>query len=185
MLYIFDRDGTLSITRSGKPCPNDLGDQELLPMVEMDLRELSRNIDTRIAVASNQGGVSIGHMSQFMAWATFLELEQMLQVELFEVAISCFHQRGRYSQYFADQNKPKPNLVRYLLDRAGALAKEAIFVGNEFADEEAARRAGVKFCWAHKFFKWSPHFVVRTQAGYYPKEWLDKWHRYKEGVLCF
>ncbi|MEU4838083.1 HAD family hydrolase [Nocardia testacea] len=41
--------------------------------------------------------------------------------------------------------KPRPDIVRIALDRAGTVAGSAIFVGDTVWDAEAARRAGVDF----------------------------------------
>lgn len=41
--------------------------------------------------------------------------------------------------------KPRPDIVRTALDRSGATADTAIFVGDTVWDAEAARRAGVPF----------------------------------------
>ncbi|WP_040793729.1 HAD family hydrolase [Nocardia paucivorans] len=41
--------------------------------------------------------------------------------------------------------KPRPDIVRIALDRSGAGATEAIFVGDTVWDAEACRRAGVPF----------------------------------------
>ncbi|NUS91641.1 MAG: HAD family hydrolase [Nocardia sp.] len=41
--------------------------------------------------------------------------------------------------------KPRPDIVRVALDRAGTEAAAAVFVGDTVWDAEAARRAGVRF----------------------------------------
>ena len=50
--------------------------------------------------------------------------------------------------------KPKPLMLVRLMHRFGARRDETLFVGDMERDEEAARRAGVRFQWAHEFFGW-------------------------------
>lgn len=48
--------------------------------------------------------------------------------------------------------KPKPLMLIRLIHRFQVRPDETLFVGDMDRDEEAARRAGVSFLWAHEFF---------------------------------
>jgi D-glycero-D-manno-heptose 1,7-bisphosphate phosphatase len=48
--------------------------------------------------------------------------------------------------------KPKPLMLVRMLHRFRTRRDETLFVGDMKRDEEAARRAGVRFLWAHEFF---------------------------------
>jgi phosphoglycolate phosphatase-like HAD superfamily hydrolase len=55
-------------------------------------------------------------------------------------------------------------LVR-LMHRFGARRDETLFVGDMERDEEAARRAGVRFQWAHEFFGWDAPAEKMSEGG--------------------
>jgi D-glycero-D-manno-heptose 1,7-bisphosphate phosphatase len=50
--------------------------------------------------------------------------------------------------------KPEPEMLLRLMRRFAAAPAETLFVGDMDRDEEAARRAGTRFMWAHEFFGW-------------------------------
>jgi histidinol phosphatase-like enzyme len=52
--------------------------------------------------------------------------------------------------------KPKPLMLVRLMHRFRVRRDETLFVGDMERDKEAARRAGVRFLWAHEFFNWPP-----------------------------
>ena len=153
-LYIFDADGTLRRTTvPGQPCPNRPGDWELIPGVRERLAEIDWE-GARFAVASNQGGVGMGYLTLEMAYDL-----------LADMVLAAF---GRPAPPGAIEvcphaphagcgcRKPSPEMLTRLMHRFGARRDETLFVGDMDRDEEAARRAGVRFAWAHDFFGWKP-----------------------------
>lgn len=62
-LYIFDKDGTICRSKSGKQFINSPEDQELIPGVKEKINEL-KAYDHKIAIASNQGDVAFGIITQ-------------------------------------------------------------------------------------------------------------------------
>lgn len=196
MLYIFDRDGTLTITKSGRPCPNNLNDQELLPGVATKLKELKES-GHFLGIASNQGGVGWGYMTEEGAFAISAETKGLLEPKDWiwgRVGENPFISAYKMSFYKADSQEvrrgvslaPKPSpamllsIISSLRGEKGCEKENTVFVGNAFSDEEAARRAGVKYEWAHEFFKWPDGFVELTSHGYSPAMWLKKNKLFKE-----
>ncbi|HKO15342.1 MAG TPA: HAD-IIIA family hydrolase [Gemmatimonadaceae bacterium] len=151
-LLIFDADGTLRRTTvSGRPCPHAPDEWELLPGVRDTLATVdwtARGI--RLGIASNQDHVGYGLLAGMMA-------ERLLRDALdaatdgrvrdplirfcphrLDVACAC--------------RKPAPGLLLALLHAARVQREETLFVGDATVDAEAARRAGVRFHWAHEVF---------------------------------
>ena len=156
-LYIFDADGTLRRTiRPGLPCPNAPDDWELIPGVRERLSEIEWGPrGARFGVATNQGGVGLGYMSYEVARRL---IEDMI-VAAFGVHSSppraieiCPHA----PHLKCPCRKPKPLMLERLMRRFRARKDETLFIGDMDVDEEAARRAGVRFAWAQEFFGWGP-----------------------------
>ena len=157
-LYVFDADGTLRRTTvPGQPCPNKPGEWELIPGV----RERLAQIDwTRagFGVASNQGGVGTGYMSQEAAYQLLFD---MAAAALGSAPPAGSIEMCPHAPYLnCPCRKPKPLMLRRLMRRFRTTKGETLFVGDMERDKEAARRAGVRFLWAHEFFGWE-----RPDAG--------------------
>jgi D-glycero-D-manno-heptose 1,7-bisphosphate phosphatase len=149
-LYVFDADGTLRRTTvPGLPCPNAPGEWELIPGVRERLARINWG-GARFGVATNQGGVGLGYLS--LARARSL-LEEMV-VEAFGVGPPpgsieiCPHAPHAGCAC----RKPEPLMLLRLMRRFAVSAGETLYVGDMDRDEEAARRAGARFLWAHQFF---------------------------------
>lgn len=153
-LYIFDADGTLRYTTvPGQPCPNKPGEWALLPGVRERLARIDWGPEgARFGVASNQGGVGMGYIEKEVAFRLLAETaEEALgrpvppgSIEMCTCApyVNC------------DCRKPKPGMLLRLMHRFNVTRRETLFVGDMDKDEEAARRAGVRFMWARDFFGW-------------------------------
>ena len=182
MLYIFDLDGTLRVTKSGRPCPNTPDDQELLPGVREKIIALS-DAGHRVTAATNQGGVSFGFMSVEDSVKINDATNSLLDWRIDRIEVSYYHSKGKFCDQHQDRSKPKPNMLIALAAWAKARPRDILFVGDAFTDQRAARNAGVKFQWAHEFFGWLPGFVTETDFGFSPVEWLKKWERQKNSRL--
>ena len=154
-LYIFDADGTLRrSTVPGQPCPNRPGEWALLPGVKERLAQIDWGPPgkARFAVASNQGGVGLGYLPRAVAYRMLCETARE--------ALGCVPPPGAVEMCpHAPRagcvcRKPEPGMLLRLMRRFGARPEETLFVGDMERDEEAARRAGVSFAWAHDFFNW-------------------------------
>lgn len=178
-LYIFDRDGTLTVTKSGRPCPNSLSDQQKCGKVEKILGQLKEQ-GHLLAICSNQGGVSCGYLTPYEAWLIADETNRLFGRIFDDVVLSFYHPCGKDRNYYFDDAKPRPTMILQLMDRHGFLTSQTHFVGNAFTDREAAKRAKVDFHWAHKFFAWGHTAVVANEHGYHPTSWFERNKRFKE-----
>jgi D-glycero-D-manno-heptose 1,7-bisphosphate phosphatase len=153
-LYIFDADGTLRRTTvEGQPCPNKEGEWELIPGVRERLARIEwGRTGAHFGVASNQGGVGMGYFSYETAYALLLA---MATAALGRAPLEGAIQMCPHAPFAGCPcRKPKPLMLVRLMHRFAARRDETLFVGDMDRDEEAARRAGVRFAWAHEFFEW-------------------------------
>lgn len=154
-LYIFDADGTLRCsTVAGQPCPNGPGDWELIPGVRERLAGIAWGPPggASFGVATNQGGVGLGYLTQEMARGLLVEMvSQAFGANATHGAIElCPH----VPHAGCPCRKPEPEMLLRLMRRFRTTADETLFVGDMERDREAARRAGTRFMWAHEFFGW-------------------------------
>jgi D-glycero-D-manno-heptose 1,7-bisphosphate phosphatase len=151
-LYIFDADGTLRRTRvPGQPCPRAPDEWELIPGVAEQLHTMRWGPDGAfVGVASNQDQVGYGHLSEAMAHRLLMAMiERATGHRPPDAAIAlCPHRL----EVRCDCRKPGSAMLTRILEFYRIAPSEAVFVGDAPADAEAARRAGVRFVWAHDFF---------------------------------
>jgi D-glycero-D-manno-heptose 1,7-bisphosphate phosphatase len=156
-LYIFDADGTLRRTTvEGQPCPNKPGEWEVIPGVHERLAQIIWGMNgMHYGIASNQGGVGMGYMTYEMAYQLLADMV----VEAFGATAATFG-AIEICPHATHANcpcrKPKPLMLIRLMHRFRIGRNETLFVGDMDRDEEAARRAGVRFQWAHEFFNRQP-----------------------------
>lgn len=156
-LYIFDADGTLRrSTVAGQPCPNRDGQWELMPGVRerlavIDWREAG---GARFGIATNQGGVGLGYLSYATAHRLIVEMvRQAFGIE--QAPPGAIEICPHAPHLDCACRKPHPAMLLRLMRRFRAAEHETLYVGDMDKDEEAARRAGVRFMWADEFF--NPH----------------------------
>lgn len=155
-LYIFDADGTLRRTTvEGLPCPNGPGDWELIPGVRERLSQIEWGTGrAHFGIATNQGGVGVGHLT--------FETAHALLVEMVEQAFAIHPPQGSIEicphapHLGCPCRKPQPEMLLRLMHRFKVRRSETLFVGDMERDQEAARRAGIRFMWAHDFFGFPP-----------------------------
>lgn len=151
-LYIFDADGTLRRTTvPGQPTPDHDGEWELLPKVKERLNKiLSKEEDAMIGIASNQGGVELGYLSEKQA--------RKLLNDLYTELTGKIPPKGMV-QLCPDFNKPsecrkpKPGMLQEIIKHASVSPEQTIFIGDHEDDRLAAKNAGIKFMWAKDFFR--------------------------------
>ncbi len=154
-LYVFDADGTLRRTTvHGLPCPNGPGEWELIPGVRERLAQIEWGEGgARFGIATNQGGVGAGYFSLGQARALLVEM-------VFE-AFGVMPPPGSIEicphapHWGCACRKPEPLMLQRLMRRYKVSPQETLYVGDMDRDEEAARRAGVRFMWAKDFFGWA------------------------------
>jgi D-glycero-D-manno-heptose 1,7-bisphosphate phosphatase len=151
-LYIFDADGTLRWTTvAGQKYPLAAHEWRLMPGVTQKLAAIPWAEDGPwLAIASNQNGVARGELGENTA-------RQLMHDMLFE-ALGHVPPRTRIEMCICDESldctcrKPEPGLLLRLIAHFGVRPEETLFVGDLAIDQEAARRANVRFVWAHEFF---------------------------------
>lgn len=150
-LYIFDKD-TICRSKSGEKFINSPDDQELFPGVKEKVDEL-KAYSHKIAIASNQGGVAFGYMTQGMAYKIMEHASRLIEADKF---IFCpYHPKGTVRAWSIESNyrKPGPGMIFSLITTFAIKIKEVIFIGDRPEDKQAAKNAGVKFAWADDFFE--------------------------------
>lgn len=153
-LYLFDADGTLRRTTvEGQVCPNKPGEWEIIPGVRERLSKITWGEGgARFGIASNQGGVGLGYFSYEMAYGLLADMV----VEAFNISRPVPPGSIEVCPHAPHANcpcrKPKPLMLVRLMHRFGARRDETLFVGDMDRDQEAARRARVRFLWANEFF---------------------------------
>lgn len=163
VLYIFDLDQTLVRPVEGLKVPNSIREQVIIPGV-VEHCALLREDGAKLAIASNQGGVSLGICSLAEAQERVKDVAD--KIGAVHWMISIFHEGatkdmsrfhipyvGTVAQPY--YRKPQPGMILHLMMQLRAVAPETLFVGDQESDCEAARNAGVQFAWAKDFFGWS------------------------------
>lgn len=157
-LVVFDADDTLRKTRSGDFYPVTHQDWVLLPKVRERIAKL--HPETRLAIASNQSGVSMGKLTYNRANALLTACadaafpEKALRLVLF-----CPHPR----QGGCDCRKPQPGMLLQAATAFQVSPEESLFVGDMQTDRDAADHAGFWFQWAHDFFDWPRGRILPRQ----------------------
>ncbi|MFO0626497.1 MAG: HAD-IIIA family hydrolase [Polyangiales bacterium] len=143
---LLDFDGTLRRTRSGEKYPRTPDDLEILPGRAEALRAW-RDAGYRLLGVSNQGDVARGKLTEADARACFDRTVQLLGVDI-EVQF-CPHSPAPITCWC---RKPMPGfgvdfIERYKLDPA-----QTVMVGDMTTDETFAKRCGVRYEDAERFF---------------------------------
>lgn len=160
MLYIFDKDGTICRSKSGKRFINSVKDQELIPGIKKRIDELiaQRHL---IAVISNQAGVSFGYLSYIEAINIVEHAASMINA--FNYEMCPFHSDALVSGLakVSYNRKPNPGMILNTIGLLGKSkqAKRIVYVGDRIEDKEALENAKIarpdidfKFYWAKDFF---------------------------------
>lgn len=150
MLYIFDKDNCI-ISRIEERPVSIIEQQQLLPGVAQKCARL-RTQGHSLAVASNQGGVAFGIISEAEAADLVAHAASLIQADAW--AMCPHHPGGSIPAYAIECNcrKPAPGMLLDLMARLGYKARDVAFVGDQESDQKAAQAAGVRFAWAADFF---------------------------------
>jgi HAD superfamily hydrolase (TIGR01662 family) len=164
-LVAFDVDDTLAISMAGSISVEDGGDIVFLPNVKNIIVWL-KQAGFKIALCSNQGGVSHGIKREQDVWDTMLTINAELNDRIDLIKVSYYHKTGKWASYYQDKSKPKPDLLDETAVMLGVKIREMIFVGDGFTDEKAAKNSNIDFIYSHKFFGWKEDQVEKTKFGY-------------------
>lgn len=154
MLIIFDKDGTL-IASCGKRPANIPAEQVPLPGVIAKLAAL-RTAGHTLAIASNQGGVAWGFLSEAEAQALVKDAAHKVGgVDFWRCC--CYDPRAASrnpASPFAcssPRRKPASGMLRELMRAASCGPDQTLMVGDQESDRQAAEAAGCRFAWATDF----------------------------------
>lgn len=150
MLYIFDKDNTL-IALDGRP-PNSVAEQYLLPGVAKKCAEL-RKQGHILAIASNQGGVAFGYLTQLQAQVLVRHAARLIGAD--DWVMCPHHPHGTIVPYnvVCQCRKPAPGMLHTLMHHFRHTPFNTTYVGDQDTDRQAAQAAGCKFAWAQMFFE--------------------------------
>lgn len=173
MLYLFDLDGTLITSYMDNP-NKDYHVWEMLPGRIAAIERL-RHLGNAIGLVTNQAGVAFGHIVEqdFVTKVGRVVMacgygaahihdgraDGPLAIGMhgprMQVFVCYCDARARDPRYRVNAHRRKPSgaMIREALAEAGASADEAIYIGDMESDLQAAKDAGVRFQWAHIFFK--------------------------------
>jgi len=148
---MFDFDGTLRKTKSGKPYPTDPDDVVLLPGCKEKVAELSQ-AGMLMLGASNQSGIGkppdhAKYVSEAQVRACFDRTKELLEEDI-EVIYST-ERGGVPRSYWA---KPMCGMGVYFIEKYKLAPDSVIFVGDMTKDKTFAARCGFKFAWAKDYF---------------------------------
>lgn len=151
-LLILDVDGTIRWTVvPGRKYPLGPHEWRLMPHVRETLGGLGiADGSLPLGVASNQEGVSLGLIGarearDLIVDALVSALGRLPETTAIEMCTCPLDQ-------VCPCRKPAPGMLLRLLERFSVQPRDALFVGDQEIDREAAARAGVAFRSAQEFF---------------------------------
>ena len=152
-LIIFDADGTLVTTASGAKFRNQASDWKWLDGRKEKLHEL-RSQGVRLAVATNQGGVAFGYMTQV---DILRELTRMCiegHIPMGGLYVCYNHPTATALGYkqIDERRKPGPGMLLEAMNDFNVNQFYTLMVGDRSEDEQAAKNARCDFMWASEFF---------------------------------
>ena len=155
-LVIFDVDGTLVTTKSGKDFRKGADDWQWLPGRLEKCQELYSS-GVKIAVATNQGGVAFGFLSKEEITHEIVRVVgDITGIAYYPSAVNiCYtHPKASIEEYRQDdvRRKPGPGMLIEAMETFGTTPQETLMAGDRPEDEQSARNAGVAFMWADEFF---------------------------------
>ena len=148
-----DADGTMVTTKSGATFRKIAADWKWLPGRFDRLRELKVQ-GTRLAVATNQGGVAFGFMRREDILVELIKMCKEVGIPPGGLYICYTHPKGSIEEYRRedDRRKPGPGMLKEAMRDFDADPDETLYVGDRPEDEQAAKNAGCDFMLASTFF---------------------------------
>jgi D-glycero-D-manno-heptose 1,7-bisphosphate phosphatase len=156
-LVILDKDGTL-VAPVGRRPANTPDEQHVLPGVVAKLAKL-RRAGVILAMASNQGGVAWGFLTEADAHALMRDAAGKVGGSVLW-RCCCYDERAAArnpaSPYAkpSRRRKPGPGMLQEIMRAAGCSPDQTLMVGDQETDRQAAEAAGCNFQWAKEFFGW-------------------------------
>src|SRR5579885_3695529 len=139
-LYIFDLDGTLTNVPF-----RDKAARMIIAGRKEKLAELKAN-GAQLAIATNQGGVAFGYISEEVAHAEVKVVMASLGIDFYQICFAHPTPKWGYEQYGTPEmlarRKPAPGMLLELMEQAGVEAGECLMIGDMEEDKKAAEAAG-------------------------------------------
>jgi histidinol-phosphate phosphatase family protein len=109
----------------------------------------------QLVIVTNQGGVASGYITLEQACAVQRRVIALLAVPVVAAYLCPHMPNAPLAEYALNcpNRKPRPGAVLRALSAFGVHSQDALFVGDSSTDRQAARSAGVSFCWADRFFE--------------------------------
>jgi D-glycero-D-manno-heptose 1,7-bisphosphate phosphatase len=154
-LVIFDKDGTLIAGCDKRPA-NTPAEQVPLPGVVAKLAQL-RRAGYKLGIASNQGGVAWGILSESQAQALVKDAATKVGGVDFWRCCCCDERAAQANpgSPFARpsrRRKPRPGMLQEIMIAAGCKPADTLMVGDQESDRQAAQASGCHFVWSKDFF---------------------------------
>ena len=143
---IFDYDGTLRRTKSGKHFPLEANDIVLLPGRKAKIQRLHAD-GFKLLGMSNQSGVSKGTLTAEDVEHCLARTNRLLGVQI--EATYCPHKSNPLSCWC---RKPMPGKGVYFTEKYKLDPSKVTMVGDMTSDKTFAKRSGFNFIHADKFF---------------------------------
>lgn len=158
-LVIFDWDGTLVTTTTGKTFANTPDEWKPIPGRAAWIQRLQAQ-GVATAIATNQGGIAFGY-HDFNDWTCALDDYAAEWFGIENIQVCPHHPKGTVKPFSGacGCRKPEPGLLlwamRWPFYARPFLPSQTLFVGDMDSDREAAERAGCRFAWAYEHFQLS------------------------------
>lgn len=143
---LLDYDDTLRRTKSGRVCPWDPDDIEILPNRRKILLDY-RKRGYKLLGISNQGDVGRNRLSLDRAKECFERTNKLLRLKIDYKF--CPHQSTPVVCYC---RKPMPGIVVGFIEQYGLNPSDCILVGDMVSDEKTAARLGIAYAHPRDFF---------------------------------
>lgn len=160
-LLICDADGTLRrCTVPGQPCPNKPDEWEVIDEAKEWLANIDFDNEFYFGIASNQGGISLGLISELDAMEMLMELAILLVGEDALDSLTLDHNLTANTNIQlcesldkSDYNrKPNPGMLQNIMNNYGVFPEKTLMVGDMESDRLAVENAGCDFIWAWDLF---------------------------------
>jgi D-glycero-D-manno-heptose 1,7-bisphosphate phosphatase len=149
-LLICDADGTLRRCNvAGQPCPNQQSESVTIPQAKRWLSQINWTVH-EFGIASNQGGVSMGYISEMCAYGMLADLAAELVGE-FNVALYLIQMCSVIDKanWF---RKPNIGMLQRIMSDCETPPSQTLMVGDRPDDRIAAETALCDFIWAWDLF---------------------------------
>lgn len=154
-LLIFDLDGTLVETKSGKTFRERASDWKVIAGRKAVLDGL-RSVGVQFAIATNQGGIAFGYFDGMEVVSEIAAAAAELGIDPAMCFVCPTHPNATVEILrFRNDPRRKPNagMLHEAMESIGSGVDETMMVGARTEDALAAQSAGVRYMDASMFFE--------------------------------